>query len=33
MGKTMRIEPATSPFIISHLVCDAIVRKQTKNVT
>ena len=26
-GKTVRIEPATSLFIISHPVCDAIVRK------
>ena len=33
MGKTVRIEPATSLFIISHPVCDAIVRKKTKNVT
>ena len=31
-GKTVRIEPATSLFIISHPVCDAIVRKLTKNV-
>ena len=28
----MRIEPATSLFIILHPACDAIVRKQTKNV-
>ena len=27
LGKTVRIEPATSLFIISHPVCDAIVRK------
>ena len=26
-GKTVRIEPATSLFIISHPVCDAIVSK------
>ena len=26
-GKTVRIEPATSLFIISHPVCDAIVRR------
>ena len=26
-GKTLRIEPVTSMFIISHPVCDAIVRK------
>ena len=26
-GKTVRVEPATSLFITSHLVCGAIVRK------
>ena len=35
--KTVRIDPSTSLrvqlFIISHPVCDAIVRKWTKNVT
>ena len=32
-GKTARIEPATSLLIISHCFCDAMVRKETKNVT
>ena len=31
--KPVRIAPPTSLFIISHPVCDAIVRKQTKSVT
>ena len=32
LGKTVRIEPATSLFIISHPVCDAVVRNSAKTV-